>query len=66
MMKTVKQIGHFLRNEPGALSEVSELLGSNGINIIGLYFKAQDKEGRLQFVANDPGKGGQRHEIGRL
>ena len=53
-MKTVKQIGHFLRNEPGALSEVSDLLGANGINIIGIYFKARGKEGRLQYVANDP------------
>ncbi len=53
-MNTVRQIGHSLKNEPGALSEVSDLLGANGINIIAIYFKAQGKEGRLQFVANDP------------
>lgn len=53
-MKTVRQISHFLKNEPGGLSEVSELLGANGINIIAIYFKGHGKEGRLQFVANDP------------
>ncbi|HET57809.1 MAG TPA: amino acid-binding protein [Deltaproteobacteria bacterium] len=53
-MNTVRQIGHSLKNEPGGLSEVSDLLGANGINIIAIYFKAQGKEGRLQFVANDP------------
>ncbi|MDD5476431.1 MAG: hypothetical protein PHU03_07975 [Syntrophales bacterium] len=53
-MKTVKQIGHFLKNEPGSLSEVSDLLGANGINILAIYFKAEGKEGWLQYVPNDP------------
>ena len=55
-MKTVKQIDHSLKNEPGTLSSVSELLGTNGINIIAFYFTAQGKEGKLHFVANDPDK----------
>lgn len=55
-MKTVKQIDHSLKNEPGTLSSVSDLLGTNGINIIAFYFTAQGKEGKLHFVANDPEK----------
>ncbi len=55
-MKTIQEISHSLRNEPGALSEVSDIMGANGINILALYFTAQGKEGRLQFVCNDPGK----------
>ena len=53
-MKTVQEISHSLKNEPGALSEVSDILGANGINILALYFTAQGKEGRLQFICNDP------------
>jgi len=53
-VKTIKEISHSLKNEPGALSEVSEMLGANGINIVALYFTAQGKEGKLQFVCNDP------------
>ena len=55
-MKTVKQIDLLLKNEPGALSAVSELLGANGINIIGFYVATEGPEGRLHFIANDPEK----------
>ncbi|MBW2636425.1 MAG: hypothetical protein JRC86_02665 [Deltaproteobacteria bacterium] len=55
-MKTVTQINHSLKNEPGALSAVSELLGINGVNILAFYFTAQETEGKLHFVANDPDK----------
>jgi hypothetical protein len=55
-MKTVQQIDLALKNEPGQLSEVSDLLGSNGINIIAFYVSTRGDEGRLQFVANDPEK----------
>ncbi|MCK9274732.1 MAG: hypothetical protein M0P57_06550 [Syntrophales bacterium] len=53
-MKTIKEISHSLKNEPGALSEVSDIMGANGINILALYFTAQGEEGRLQFICNDP------------
>ncbi|MBC8459713.1 MAG: ACT domain-containing protein [Deltaproteobacteria bacterium] len=55
-MKTVKQIDLLLKNEPGTLSAVSDLLGANGINIIAFYVATQKDEGRLYFVSNDPEK----------
>ena len=55
-MKTVKQIDLFLKNEPGTLSVVSDLLGANGINIIAFYVVTEKDRGKLHFVANDPEK----------
>jgi hypothetical protein len=55
-MKTVKQIDLVLKNEPGTLSAVSDLLGVNGINIIAFYVVTERDEGKLHFVANDPEK----------
>ena len=55
-MKTVKQIDLLLKNEPGALSGVSDLLGVNGINIIAFYVITEKDKGKLHFVANDPDK----------
>ena len=55
-MKTVKQIDLFLKNEPGTLSAVSELLGASGINIIAFYVVTEENQGKLHFVANDPNK----------
>ena len=53
-MKTITQIDLFLKNEPGTLSSVSELLGSSGINIIAFYVSTRENEGRLHFIPNDP------------
>ncbi len=50
----VKEIDLTLKNEPGQLSAVSELLGSNGIDIIALYVSTEGESGHLRFVANDP------------
>ena len=55
-MKSVKQINLLLKNEPGTLSEVSDLLGANGINILAFYVATEKDKGRLHFVANDPEK----------
>ncbi|MBW2005615.1 MAG: hypothetical protein JRI72_13640 [Deltaproteobacteria bacterium] len=52
----VKEINVILKNEPGQLSVVSEILDSNGINIIAFYVSTKGKEGSLRFVANDPDK----------
>ncbi|HDH87044.1 MAG: hypothetical protein DRG35_06050 [Deltaproteobacteria bacterium] len=52
----VKEINIILKNEPGQLSSVSEILDSNGINIIAFYVSTKGKEGSLRFVANDPDK----------
>ncbi|MBW1722530.1 MAG: amino acid-binding protein [Deltaproteobacteria bacterium] len=55
-MKSVEEIHLSLKDEPGQLCLLSELLGANGINIIALYVSTQEKEGGLRFVANDPKK----------
>jgi hypothetical protein len=55
-MKIVEEIDLSLKNRPGQLSEVSELLGANGINIIAIYVATEGDEGRFHFVANDPKK----------
>ena len=52
----VKELNVLLKNEPGQLSVVSEILDSNGINIIAFYVSTKGKEGSLRFVANDPDK----------
>jgi hypothetical protein len=50
----VKEIEVTLKNEPGQLSLVSEILGSNGIDIIAFYVSTKGRQGSLRFVANDP------------
>ena len=53
-MTTVKEIYLILKNEPGQLSTVSDLLGANGVNIIAFYVSTVKDKGTLRFVANDP------------
>ena len=53
-MTTVKEIDLLLKNEPGQLSIVSDLLEANGVNIMAFYVSTEGDEGRLRFVANDP------------
>ena len=55
-MMSVKEIDLVLKNEPGQLSLVSDILGSNGVNIIAFYAYSTGDEGGLKFVANDPEK----------
>ena len=50
----VKEIDLTLKNEPGQLSMVSEILGTNGIDIIAFYVCTEGEHGSLRFVANDP------------
>jgi len=50
----VKEIDLTLKNEPGQLSMVSEILGTNGIDIIAFYVSTKGQHGSLRFVANDP------------
>ena len=52
-MKTVKQIDLLLKNEPGSLSAVSDLLGLNGINIIAFYVVTEGDQGK-PFDLIDP------------
>ncbi|MGZ3525409.1 MAG: ACT domain-containing protein, partial [Thermodesulfobacteriota bacterium] len=53
---SVKQISVSLENMPGKLSEVSEYLGENGINIIALSVADTADISAIRFVANDPEK----------
>ena len=53
-MKTVKQLSLELPNKPGMLSQISEIMGENGINIIGLFIVGN--QGIMHFVANEPEK----------
>jgi hypothetical protein len=53
-MKTAEQIDLWLKNEPGKLSEVSGLLGANGVNILAFYVATEGGEGKLHFIADDP------------
>jgi hypothetical protein len=50
----VKEIDLALSNPPGKLSVVSEILDSNGINIMAFHICASGEKGRLRFIANDP------------
>ncbi len=52
----VKQISVSLENSPGKLSEVSDLLGENGINIIALSVADTADISAIRFVGNDPEK----------
>lgn len=52
----VKQISVSLENTPGKLSEVSDYLGVNGINIIALSVADTADISAVRFVANDPEK----------
>ena len=52
----VKQISVSLENAPGKLSEVSDFLGENGINIIALSVADTADISAVRFVANDPEK----------
>jgi len=53
---SVRQISVSLENAPGKLSEVSEYLGENGINIIALSIADTADISAIRFVANDPEK----------
>src|SRR4030043_171388 len=52
----VKQISVSLENVPGKLSEMSDYLGENGINIIGISGADSADISGIRFVASDPEK----------
>jgi hypothetical protein len=52
----VKQLSVSLENVPGKLSEVSDYLGDNGINIIALSVADTADISAIRFVASDPEK----------
>ncbi len=52
----VKQISVSLENVPGKLSEMSDYLGENGINIIAISVADTADISAIRFVASDPDK----------
>jgi hypothetical protein len=52
----VKQISVSLENVPGKLSEMSDYLGENGINIIGISVADSADISGIRFVPSDPEK----------
>ena len=52
----VKQISVSLENAPGKLSEMSDYLGENGINIIALSVADTTDISAIRFVTDDPEK----------
>ena len=56
-MKTVKQSELWLKNIPGQLSDVSDILSDNRVNILACcYATTREEEGLFYFVANDPNR----------
>ncbi len=55
-MNTVKEICINLTNTPGSLSNLTELMGANGINILALTVRTTGAEGDLSFVVSDPAR----------
>ncbi len=53
-MKTLREIAVQLENKPGSLSQLSELLGANGINILALTVRTEGLTGTLNFVVPEP------------
>jgi hypothetical protein len=53
-MKTVKEVAVTLENRPGTLSDISELLGANGINILALTVRTEGQTGTLNILVTDP------------
>ena len=49
----VEQISVFLENQPGALSEVTQILGESGVNIRALSLADTKDFGILRLIVND-------------
>ncbi|MDD3472517.1 MAG: hypothetical protein PHS86_07020 [Syntrophaceae bacterium] len=55
-MKTVHELAVELKNAPGALSDVVEMLTSAGIKILGLSARIEGDIGIASLVTNDPSR----------
>lgn len=55
-MKTVREVAIQIPNKPGALSNIIELLGSNGIYALGLSISVSGNHGNLCLVTSDPSR----------
>lgn len=52
----IKQISVFVENVPGQLSEVTKVLGENGIDMSALSLADTSEFGILRLIVNDPEK----------
>ncbi len=52
----IKQISVFIENMPGKLSEVTQVLGDNGIDMSALTLADTTDFGILRLIVNDPDK----------
>ena len=52
----LKEIDLNLENKPGQLSVVSDLLGSNGINILAFYANTKGEEVSFRLIVDSPEK----------
>lgn len=55
-MKTVREVAIEIPNKPGALSNIIELLGANGIYALGLNIHVSGDQGNLKLVTSDPSR----------
>jgi hypothetical protein len=55
-MAKVKQFTITVSNRPGAAAEVVEALAGAKVNILALVGSADGEQGRIQLVADNPGK----------
>jgi len=52
----IKQITISLPNKPGKMSEISDLMGSEGLNIRAIQLNEQGDKGILRYIVEDPEK----------
>ncbi|MDD7289697.1 MAG: acetolactate synthase [Evtepia sp.] len=52
----IKQVSVFIENVPGKLSEVTKILGENGVDISALTLADTTDFGILRLIVNDPDK----------
>lgn len=52
----IKQVSVFVENVPGQLSEISKLLGDNGIDMSALSLADTSEFGILRLIVNEPDK----------
>ncbi|MCP4713963.1 MAG: ACT domain-containing protein [Deltaproteobacteria bacterium] len=53
---SIKQISVVLKNSPGMLADLSELLGKEGVNIRAINVADTSEESTVRFVVDDPSK----------
>jgi hypothetical protein len=55
-MKTVKEVAVRVENNPGELAKLTDLLGANGIGILGLTVRTHESAGIIDFLVTDPSR----------